>query len=252
MDYYRPKSIEEALGLLERGLPLAGGTGLTPRRRHLEAVVDLRDLGLEGIRVEGDQVIIGATTPLQALVDSSLLPSLRETVRREAGWNLRNMATLGGTLMAGDGRSPTLTALLALEAVVLAEPGGQEIPLVDLLGRRGKLEGPFLITSVRFEEPKNFAYEQVARSPADRPLVCAAAAAWKNVARIGLALGGWGSSPLRLEELEVHLVEGGDLAQVREYAAEVCAEAGDAFAGAEYRAHAAGVLLGRVVGEVSD
>ena len=252
MDYYRPKAIEEALGLLEAGIPLAGGTVLTPRRRQLKAVVDLRDLGLDGIDLEGGQIVVGATTPLQSLVESDLAPSLRETFRREAGWNLRNTATLGGTVIAGDGRSPTLTALLALDAIVQAEPGGREIPLAGLLERRAELGRPFLITALRFPEPLAFAYEQVARSPADRPIVCVAAAKLPGAGAITVALGGWGAAPVRLTALEAHLAEGGEPAQPAEFAARACEDAGDAFASAEYRAHAAGVLLGRVLKEVSD
>jgi CO/xanthine dehydrogenase FAD-binding subunit len=36
--YHRPKTLAEALELLDRGVPLAGGTALTPRRDEIPAV----------------------------------------------------------------------------------------------------------------------------------------------------------------------------------------------------------------------
>jgi len=37
LEYHRPKTISEALSLLKQGVPLAGGTILTPNRRGLRA-----------------------------------------------------------------------------------------------------------------------------------------------------------------------------------------------------------------------
>jgi hypothetical protein len=45
--YHRPKTAAEALELLDRGVPLAGGSELMPRRDEVSAVIDIRELGLD-------------------------------------------------------------------------------------------------------------------------------------------------------------------------------------------------------------
>src|SRR4030067_351266 len=104
--------MDEAMALLEQGVPRAGGTGLTPRRHRLEGVVDLQDLGMAALERKGDGLEVGAGCTLQQIVEAdALVPSeLAAACRAEAAWNLRNMATLGGSVVAGDGRSPLLAA----------------------------------------------------------------------------------------------------------------------------------------------
>src|SRR5947207_3642315 len=72
--YHRPRSIDEALGLLaqhgEDARVVAGGHSLIPmmklRLARPEHLVDLQDLEqLRGIRSESDAVIIGAMTTQQ-------------------------------------------------------------------------------------------------------------------------------------------------------------------------------------------
>ena len=70
-EYHRPQSIDEAVELLQRGVPLAGGTLVTPARRNLHAVVDIQDLGLDGLSIGPDQIECGAALTLQSLVEKS-------------------------------------------------------------------------------------------------------------------------------------------------------------------------------------
>lgn len=247
LEYYRPKTLEEALALLERGVPLAGGTALTPRRYHLEAVIDLQDLGLDGLEVGETEVRVGAAVRLQRLVEEAGAPEvLRRACRQEAGWNLRNMATLGGAAASGDGRSPLLTVLLALDARLRLEPGSEEQALDAWLEARGKPPRR-LITEIVLPRPEAAAYEQVARSPADRPLVAAALARHGDGWRV--ALGGYGERPVRVPQAEAALAMG-DLSAAARAAGEAYRQAGDAWASAEYRSEVAAVLVRRLATEV--
>jgi CO/xanthine dehydrogenase FAD-binding subunit len=171
----------------------------------------------------------------------------------EAGWNLRNMATLGGTILSGDGRSPLLTVLLALGAEVTLEPGRESLSLEDLLANRDELAAGRLLTCVRFAIPENLGYEQVARSPADRPLVCASVSHSGGdgpYGEIRVALGGFGAQPIRVTEAESALQRRGGLGAAVKAAADAYAAAGDAWASAEYRSEVAGVLVRRLIAEV--
>jgi carbon-monoxide dehydrogenase medium subunit len=164
------------------------------------------------------------------------------------------MSSLAGTLVEADGRSSLLTALMVMDASVLIEPGTGSIPLEKFLQTREKPDARFLITKVILKTPKGMAFEYVARAPADRPIVCAAAALHGDgeSAKIWIALGGYGTGPIRVHEAEEAVIEGRSLDKVSEAATRAYAQAEDAFASAEYRAHVAGVLVQRVLKEVRD
>ncbi len=250
LDYYRPKTLAEALTLLQQGVPLAGGTALTPNRRAVEAVVDLQDLGLDSFEVSENGFRIGAALPLQALVTAAdhLPPALVQACRLEAGWNIRNQATLAGTLISSDGRSPLLTTLLALGATLEWAQAESRTELDEFLSVRSSPSPVGLITAIHIRRPDRLAYEQVARSPADRPQVCAAAAFFGNAGQVRVAIGGYGRYPLL-----VHQTSGeqrGSLERAVQAAQKAYSEAGDAWAGPEFRAAVAGTLVRRVVREV--
>lgn len=248
LEYCRPKSLSEAVALVRHGRPLAGGTKVTPRRREIRAVVDLQDLDLDGLEFEKDDLLVGATVKLQTLVAAGdrIPMALAEACRREAGLNLRNMATLAGTIVSADGRSPIVTTLLALGTRGLLEPGDEDLSLDDLLDRRGEGLAGQLIVSFSIPWPAHLAYAQVARAPADRPLVCAAVAGpggKRSHPQYRVALGGFGSRPIVIQ------VKKGDPEGAAEAARSAYASAGDAWASAEYRSSVAGVLVHRLLKE---
>ena len=124
--YHRPKTLDEALTLLAQPnmVPLGGGTLLahpTPfgsaqdKADPVEAV-DLQALGLNTVKKRGNNLEIGATVTLQQLLESQHCPeALRAALKLEAPLNLRNAATVAGTLVACDGRSTFAATLLALD-----------------------------------------------------------------------------------------------------------------------------------------
>ncbi|MBU4224587.1 MAG: FAD binding domain-containing protein, partial [Chloroflexi bacterium] len=117
-EYHRPRTLEEALILLAQPntRPLGGGTVLNRPSPEQFAVVDLQALGLNKIHKNGNNLEIGATATLQVLLESPHIPpALAETLRLETTYNLRQMATVAGTLVSADGRSPFATGMLALD-----------------------------------------------------------------------------------------------------------------------------------------
>lgn len=245
LEYHRPDSLEEALQLLQQARPLGGGSVLTPNRRGLQAVIDLTRLGLDRIQVGQQQIEIGAAARLQSVLGVELPEALREAVRLQAGWNLRNQATLAGAVVASDGRSPLVAVLLAMGASLHLEPGSQTVELDAYLDQRPPDR---LITMIRLPAVEQLAYEQVARSPADRPQVCVAAALDGGALRV--ALGGFGGRPLLIGE--GWEPDGGAPGRAAEAAAQAYADADDVWASGEYRAAAARALARRVVAQVAD
>ena len=118
-DYFRPTTLDEALTFLSQPdtLPLGGGTLLSHPTADSVSVVDLQALGLDSLRVKGNDLEIGATVTLQQLLESEHCPpALKTTIKLEAPLNVRNAATVAGTLVVADGRSTFACALLALDA----------------------------------------------------------------------------------------------------------------------------------------
>jgi CO/xanthine dehydrogenase FAD-binding subunit len=216
------------------------------------AVVDLQALGLNTFEVSGDSLHLGATLTLQSLLgqlrgmgaaDSGLAAGLEKAIRHEATYNLRMSATVAGTLVASGGRSPFATALLALDAVLLLQPGDEKVSLGNLLPARSERLRRRLITQVSLPVNARLAYEYVARTPADRPIVCAALAVWPS-GRARAALGGYGAAP----RLVFDGTEADGAAIAARSAYSHCA---DEWASAEYRQAVAEVLVQRCLSGLS-
>ena len=238
--YHRPETLSEALELLKQTdtLPLGGGTLLSSLKSASVEVVDLQALGLSTLHKQGNSLGIGATVTLQALLESEHIPeALIVALKLEAPLNIRNAATVAGTLVAADGRSTFTTVMLALDAKLSTQPGEDEIEIGDFLPLRNeKLHGK-LITGITIPLNVKLAFESVARTPADKPIVCAALAKWPS-GRTRLALGGYGKSPL----LAMDGTESDDFVTAARNAFH---EATDEWASAEYRMDVAATLSRR-------
>jgi CO/xanthine dehydrogenase FAD-binding subunit len=251
VEYHRPDTLEEALSLLNRNdvktLPLGGGTILNHPSQERFAVVDLQALGLNGIEQRGNTWTLGATLTLQAFLESPGLPPALETaIRHEASYNLRQVATLAGTLVSADGRSPFTTTLLALDAKLELKSASNPSELVslgDLLPIRLERLSGRLITSITLPSKARLAYESVARTPVDLPIVCTALARWPS-GRVRLALGGFGKTP-------VLAFDGPEPGGLDVAAREVCSQATDEWASAEYRQDVAATLAKRLLQAVT-
>jgi CO/xanthine dehydrogenase FAD-binding subunit len=249
--YHRPKTLAEALALLSGGeaqaIPIGGGSAFDRAATGPLAVVDLQDLGLNGVQDRANFMDLGATATLQALLETARLPqALHEAIRHEATHNLRQVATVAGTLVAADGRSPFTTALLALDASLTFLPGGSppaegQVSLGDFLALRQDWLRGRLITRAAIPLNARLTYTYVARTPADRPIVCAAAAVWPS-GRTRVALGGYGPAPILA-------MDGPEAAGAEAAARNAYSQAGDAWASAEYRQEVAGVLVRRCLEE---
>jgi putative selenate reductase FAD-binding subunit len=235
--YHRPQTLDEALALLAQPntFPLGGGTLLSHPQTDSVSVVDLQRLGLDSLRVKGNDLEIGATCTLQALLESKDCPAaLKIAIKLEAPINIRNSATVAGTLVSSDGRSPFTTSLLAMDAKITVVSGQSAVVGI---GEFLPLRPSGLITLITIPLNVKFAFEFTSKTPADKPIVAAALAQW-NSGRTRLTLGGYGKSPmLAMDGTEA---EGLDAATRNAYH-----EANDDWASAEYRMDVAAVLAKR-------
>jgi CO/xanthine dehydrogenase FAD-binding subunit len=245
VEYHRPDTLKEALSLLAKHdpvtVPLGGGTVINKPSRDPIAVVDLQGLNLDFIENRGDKVILGATVKLSRLVEvPGIQPDIVQIMQHEGTYNLRNVKTIAGTIVSADGRSHLLTSLLALDVKIRLVRKGEnesEITIGELLLKRKNDMRGNLIVSVSIPLNARLAYEYVARTPGDLPIVSTALSRWSS-GRIRLALGGYGVCPTLA-------LDGSEADGVEIAAKDAYTEAADTWASAEYRQEVAGILAER-------
>lgn len=240
--YHRPETLQEALVLVAKPdiYPLGGGIQLSQFSNAEYEVVDLQALALNEIAKKGNTLEIGATATLQALLETPELPdALKKAIQHEAALNIRNSATVAGTVVASDGRSPFAAMMMGLDADVTVNSEQESVTskLGDLLPLRDEVLTGKLITKISIPLNVTAGYEYVARTPADKPIICVALTQWAG-GRTRLVLGGWGLSP--------SLAMDGKGADGIETAAKNAAhDATDQWASAEYRMDVAATLAKR-------
>lgn len=138
-EYFKPETIEEAYSIMKKhnAVVLGGGAFLNLRKDEMPAVVDLSGLGLDYIKERDGFIEIGAMASLREVETDHQLSGfyggvLQSTARAIMGVQIRNMATIGGTVWGRYGFSDMLTSLLALDAYVELYKGGM-IPLEQFI-----------------------------------------------------------------------------------------------------------------------
>jgi putative selenate reductase FAD-binding subunit len=245
--YHRPQTLEEALTLLTQSntVPLGGGTLLSQPTTAPVSVVDLQSLGLDTITQKGNDLEVGATCTLQSLLESDQCPqALKAALKLEAPINIRNSATVAGTLVSSDGRSPFAAMILAMDAKIeQATLANSKIePQTSTISELLLLKPYQLITKIILPLHIKTAFEFVSRTPADKPIVAAALAQW-NSGRTRLTLGGYGRSPMLA-------MDGTEADGIETAAGNAYHEAQDEWASAEYRMDVAATLARRCLEQI--
>lgn len=195
--YYRPDSIEEAVDLLKNpelsAIPLGGGIVVSKMEARDLNVVDLQNLPLTYIHLEENKFHMGAAVKLEELRNAQELPdALKIAIEHECSFNLRQQASLAGSLLTSDGRSPLACVFLALNAKLVWLPSNTIESLEEYFGSGCKTG--VLISEIVFEQPVLIDYDFVARTPFDQPIIQASRVQWAS-GRTRLVVGGWGKAP---------------------------------------------------------
>jgi len=246
--YERATDVEHALELL--GEPdakaIAGGQSLIPvmklRIARPSLVVDISRLELRGIEERDGALHVGPLTTWADLVDAELpvgLEAITECAREVGDLQVRNLGTIGGSIVHADPASDMPAVLLALGArlAIRSPEGVRDVALADVL------VGPFttalgpqdLVTDVVVPTPapgSGSAYASVEHPASGFALVGAAALASPGDETV--ALTGVGATPFVLD---------GDPREAIA-AAEIF---GDRFASEEYRRELALVVAERAL-----
>ncbi|HEY7509494.1 MAG TPA: 2Fe-2S iron-sulfur cluster-binding protein [Vicinamibacteria bacterium] len=263
--YHRPTTVEEALSLAAQGLvPLSGGTRLFASPAEVPNVLDLAALRLTRLQVEDGDLLFGASTTLQDVIDApvayeataGLLPAACRA--QSASRMVRGLATLGGEAVHAAHDSEVVAALLALNAVFVVDrrDGRLESPALRFVkSSKEDLAGGGLVTSLFIPgAPQGAALERVAvapSAPAQVAAVVAVSFSGDRCSRARLVVTGLDGPPARILEAEGRVEGTAARENDLEAAADEVAAAGafrdDAHASAEYRRRVARVLTLRAL-----
>jgi carbon-monoxide dehydrogenase medium subunit len=259
-EYTRATSAGHALDLLaehgDEAKLLAGGHSLLPMMKLRLAVPSvLIDIGaldeLTGIVVDGDDLVIGATTRHADVAGSELVraqaPLLAWSAAQVGDPQIRHRGTIGGSLAHADPAADLPLALTALGgSVEVTGPGGRRMVAADdfFAGYFETAMAPDeLLTAVRVprrpDEP--WGYQKFTRRSNDWAIV--------GVAAVGgrVALANMGATPLRARAVEEALAAGAAVAEAAALAAEGTEPGEDIHADRQYRQHLARVLTERAL-----
>lgn len=259
-DYVRAGSVDEAVGLLaEHGDDaklIAGGHSLLPmmklRLAFPAVLVDVtRIADASYVRLDADEVAIGALTRHAELVGSEVLRAEAPLIARVASLvgdpQIRNRGTIGGSVAHADPAADLPAAVLASEAVLVAQgpSGRRSIAAADFFQGyfETALEPDEMLVEIRVPRtgPNGAHYEKFTRRANDWAIVAVATVAGR------VALANMGGAPLRARATEQALAGGASVEDAAALAAEGTSPIADMHGDEDYRRHLARVLTRRAL-----
>lgn len=228
-EYVRASTLSEAVNLLEKhgeqAKILAGGQSLIPLMKlrlaapHL--VIDIsRVPGLAFLREDGDALHIGAMTRHREFAESSLIreryPLLADVARVLGDPQVRNLGTIGGSLVHADPAGDWGAALMAFDTSLVATgPNGRRTLSIDDFFQdtfTTALAPAELLTEIRIPTPaprSGGAYKKLKRKTGDFATVAVSAqvalAGDGTITSARLGLGAVGPVPFRATRAEASL-----------------------------------------------
>ena len=255
--YQRPASLDaaiKALGAADDGKYLAGGMTLIPTmKQRLAQPSDLVDLGaidtLSGIRREGDELVIGATTTHAEVAASdevrSAIPALAELADHIGDPAVRARGTIGGSIANADPAADYPAAVVGLAATV--QTNARSIAADDFFTGlfETALDDDEVITAVRFPIPARAGYAKFP-NPASRYAVVGVLVA-EGPGGTRVAVTGAGASVFRVADMEKALAGDFSPQAVADISVPASGLNSDIHASDEYRAHLVTVMAKRAV-----
>ena len=256
-NYQRPTSADaavEAVAAAEDGKFLAGGMTLIPTmKQRLAQPSDLVDLGaigeLAGIRREGDELVIGATTTHAEVAASpevrGAIPALAALAERIGDPAVRARGTIGGSIANADPAADYPAAVVGLGATIVTNT--RSIAGDDFF--TGLFETALgddeLITAVRFPVPARAGYAKFPNPASRYAVVGVMVSEGPAGTRVGVT--GAGPSAFRVAEMEQALAADFSPGAVERISVPASGLNADIHASAEYRAHLVTVMAKRAV-----
>ncbi len=173
-EYLKPRSLEEAyrLGNLPNSLYVSGGLMVAQLKlSNLERIVDLKSLGLDEITEEDGKIKVGANVRLSSFLNDPVLSKMyggffRDVAKDVGSTQIRNMATIGGSVAFKLGWSDVITMLMTVEASVEIYDGElRKIPIDRFVAEKHR--GAIIKTILIPNEDGSAAFEKFSKSTFD-------------------------------------------------------------------------------------
>jgi carbon-monoxide dehydrogenase medium subunit len=226
---FKPATVEEVAALLSRPgvYPLYGGAALQKSQNpNVMAAIEMSRLGLDYVRDSENSLRLGSMLTLeqvrQACIDRSAerpkLAGLAAVLAAEMPETLRHTYTLGDLLMERNPNSLMMALFLVLGAILKRVDIDMHFTAGAWIGMVNTDVSRYLIAHLRMTRgPRRaaVAFEKVARTPADAPIVGAvvytALGDDDRTSFTALALCGVAPTPIRQPEVIRVLTETGDM-----------------------------------------
>jgi len=255
--FHRPTSLDDAtriFGESEDPRYVAGGHTMLPSMKlRLAAPTDIIDIGsieaLKGLRVEGDNVIIGAgvrhADVARSSEVSSAIPALADLAGMIGDFQVRNRGTLGGSVANADPAADYPAALVGLGAIVTTNKRSiaADDYFLDLF--ETALDDGELVTSVSFPRARRAAYMKFPNPASRYAIVGVFVAEARDGVRV--AVTGAGPCVFRVSEMEAALAGNFMPDAVADITIPQDNLNSDIHAAADYRAHLVTVMAKRAV-----
>jgi len=222
-------------------------------------VIDLSRLDeLRYIQDDGATLTMGANCT-HAMLEGLDLRALADSARQVGGPQIRNRGTVAGQLGTASPAGDVSVGLLALDATVeiASVRGKRSVPLDAFFVHVGKtvLEPDEMILSVTCRRPSDSRFYKIGKRNSVAISVLMAAVALDGDRVMGIALGSVAPTPLRLVKTEAFLrAEGlgtGAITEAARLAREEVSPITDHRASADYRRDVSGVLVSRLLTEMT-
>jgi carbon-monoxide dehydrogenase medium subunit len=259
--YHAPQSLDSAATLLSEnddGKIIAGGMTLLPTlKQRLAAPSDLIDLAgvsaLRGVRVEGDEVVIGAMTTHAEVAASDdvkrVIPALASLAGVIGDPAVRHRGTIGGSIANADPAADYPASVVGLNATIVTNKRriAADDYFVGLF--ETALERDEIITEVRFPKPERAAYQKFRHPASGYAVAGVMVAKFADGVRVGVT--GAGPSAFRATEMEAALAKSFTSAAIKDVKIDADGMLSDIHCSAVYRAHLVNVLARRAVDAAS-
>lgn len=261
-DYVAPSSVDEVLGLLaeqgEEAKVLAGGQSLIPvlklRFAAPSLLIDINRIdGMNSVTDGGDHLKFGTMCRHNQLANStdlaSSFPVITDAARLVADPLVRNLGTLGGSLVHADPQADWGSVMLALNASIVIQKKGhsREVGIDDFFQGifTTAIQEDELLTEIRVPKPTGKSggvYLKMERKVGDFATAGAAIQVEMDngtIKRAGIGLTAMGAQNLRADEAEKALAgqtPSAELfAEAAELATKVCSPRADVRGSAEFK-----------------
>lgn len=248
-DYVKADSLSEAYELCRKrsSVVVGGMVWLKMSNVTKRTIVDLSGLGLDKIEEDKEEFRIGCMCTLRQLETDEGLNRyfqgvFKECTRHIVGVQMRNCATVGGSIYGRFGFSDILTCLMALDAYVELHHGGV-MPIAQFAAKPvSRDDRDILVRIIIKKDGREAAYSTQRNSYTDFPLIACCVSRWGNRWYVSI-----GARPARAQVVQITDDGCDSLAKLAGEAAASFAYGSNLRGSSEYRSRLAAVYTHRLM-----